>query len=122
MGAEILGRVINIFGSPVDGKGDIKTQESKSLYHASPGFAHIQSKQEIWETGIKVIDMFSPLLKGGKMGLFGGAGVGKTLLLSEILHNVVGDGSNENVSVFAGVGERTREGHELVEELGEREF
>lgn len=120
VGPEILGRVINIFGSPVDGKGEIKTHETKSLYHPSPGFAHIQSKQEIWETGIKVIDMFAPLLKGGKMGLFGGAGVGKTLLLSEILHNVVGDGGSGNVSVFAGVGERTREGHELVEELAER--
>ena len=120
VGGEILGRVIDIFGHPVDGQGEIKVNQTRNLWQAAPGLSHIQPKQEIWETGIKVIDLFAPLLRGGKMGLFGGAGVGKTLLLSEILHNVVGDGDSGNVSVFAGVGERTREGHELVEELRER--
>lgn len=120
VGEGILGRVIDIFGNPVDGKGEINTKDTRSLLHAPPSFASIQSKQEIWETGIKVIDLYSPLIKGGKMGLFGGAGVGKTLLLSEILHNVVGDKLKNNVSVFSGVGERTREGQELVEELEQR--
>ena len=120
VGGEILGRVIDIFGHPVDGQGEIKVNQTRNSWQAAPGLSHIQPKQEIWETGIKVIDLFAPLLRGGKMGLFGGAGVGKTLLLSEILHNVVGDGDSGNVSVFAGVGERTREGHELVEELRER--
>jgi F-type H+-transporting ATPase subunit beta len=120
VGEGILGRVIDIFGSPVDGRGEITTKDTRNLLQTPPSFASIQSKQEIWETGIKVIDLYSPLIKGGKMGLFGGAGVGKTLLLSEILHNVVGDKLKNNVSVFSGVGERTREGQELVEELEQR--
>lgn len=119
-GMEMLGRVINIFGAPIDGLGEIKSSDSRPLYRAAPEYSDVLATEEIWETGIKVIDMFAPLLRGGKMGLFGGAGVGKTMLLSEILHNVVTLKKGENLSVFAGVGERTREGQELFAELGEK--
>jgi F-type H+-transporting ATPase subunit beta len=113
---------MDIFGAPVDGLSDFSGLELRELSLKTPSFVKISAKQQIWETGIKVIDLFAPLLKGGKMGLFGGAGVGKTLLLSEILHNVVTlkHAERGSVSVFAGVGERTREGQELVEELRER--
>lgn len=120
VGHAMLGRVIDIFGNPLDGLGEIKTDTTWSLYHAAPTYAEVLATEEIWETGIKVIDLFSPLVKGGKMGLFGGAGVGKTMLLTEILHNIVTLKQGENLSVFAGVGERTREGQELFAELGEK--
>jgi len=119
-GTAMLGRVIDIFGAPIDGLGEIKTTESRPLYRPAPEYSDVLATEEIWETGIKVIDMFAPLIRGGKMGLFGGAGVGKTMLLSEILHNVVTLKKGENLSVFAGVGERTREGQELFAELGEK--
>lgn len=119
VGVEVLGRVTNIFGEGVDGKGALDAKLKWPIFRAVPGFGEISTKEEIWETGVKVIDLFSPLLKGGKMGLFGGAGVGKTLLLGEILHNVV-KLKEKQVSVFAGVGERVREGHELYEELAKR--
>ncbi len=121
VGEQLLGRVVNVFGQAVDGLGEIKAP-TKALYEPDKGFDEVQAHEEIWETGIKVIDMFSPLLKGGKMGLFGGAGVGKTLLLTEIMHNVSASVGKKNVSVFAGVGERIREGQELVEELRERQI
>lgn len=121
VGNEVLGRVTDVFGDGVDGKGEIKAKQKWPIFRAVPGFGQLSTKEEIWETGIKVIDLFSPLLKGGKMGLFGGAGVGKTLLLGEILHNVV-KLKEKQVSVFAGVGERVREGHELYEELAKRQI
>ncbi len=120
-GTGMLGRVINIFGQPIDGLGEIQSTDTRPLYRAAPEYSEVLATEEIWETGIKVIDMFAPLLRGGKMGLFGGAGVGKTMLLSEILHNVVTLKKGENLSVFAGVGERTREGQELFAELGEKQ-
>ena len=115
VGSEVLGQVTDIFGEGPRTK-------TRSLYGPAPDYERVQTKEEIWETGIKVIDFFSPLLKGGKMGLFGGAGVGKTLLLEEILHNVVNIKTNNHVSVFAGVGERIREAEELYEELKERKI
>jgi F-type H+-transporting ATPase subunit beta len=111
----------------VDGLSEGEFADKISIDKDSTPYSQIITKKEIWETGIKVIDFFSPLIKGGKLGLFGGAGVGKTLLLTEILHNVLmlkEDGKNKEtkkrVSVFAGVGERIREGQELHEELSER--
>jgi F-type H+-transporting ATPase subunit beta len=120
VGEKILSRVVNVFGDPIDNQGPIDSPERIPIYNTAPPLANISSKRDILETGIKVIDLFSPLLKGGKMGLFGGAGVGKTLLLTEILHNVVTlNRSGKAVSVFAGIGERTREGQELFESLAE---
>lgn len=119
VGKNILGRVIDIFGEAVDGLTPIEADVRWPLIRPSPKYEKITTRQEIWETGIKAIDFFSPLVRGGKMGIFGGAGVGKTVLLSEILHNIISvkhDGK-KRVSVFAGVGERIREGQELYEEL-----
>ncbi|MDO8488108.1 MAG: F0F1 ATP synthase subunit beta, partial [bacterium] len=120
VGEGVLGRVTNIFGQMLDGGAPLVTKDSWPIFRDAPSFTDISTAEAIWETGIKAIDLFSPLLKGGKMGLFGGAGVGKTILLSEMLHNVVTLKQQKNVSVFAGVGERTREGHELWLELKER--
>ena len=120
VGQEVLGRVTNLFGDALDGGETIKAKVQWPIWREAPSYADISTHTQIWETGIKAIDMFSPLLKGGKMGLFGGAGVGKTILLTEMLHNVVTLKKDQNLSVFAGVGERTREGHELYLELKER--
>lgn len=121
VGKELLGRVIDVFGSPLDGKKTLEHMKKHSLYSQPPGYTHLSIKQEILETGIKALDLFSPLIKGGKLGLFGGAGVGKTLLLTEIIHNVIILHKTKSVSVFAGIGERTREGHELFETLKEED-
>lgn len=127
VGLEVLGRVIDIFGEPSDGMGKIKKTKTMPIYKDVPPYSDIQTHQEILETGIKAIDLFSPFLKGGKIGLFGGAGVGKTMLLTEIIHNVIIlhnknlPAGRQGVSVFAGVGERIREGHELYETLKEKE-
>jgi F-type H+-transporting ATPase subunit beta len=117
VGTELLGRVVDIFGRPIDASGDIKSQDSVPIHRPGRYVSDIVTKQEILETGIKVLDIFTPLLRGGKMGLFGGAGVGKTILLTEILHNVVGKDKENSVSVFAGVGERAREGLDLHDAL-----
>lgn len=117
VGPEVLGRVINIFGQPQDDKGPIHTQENRGIITKEVSFEHIETPKTVLETGIKVIDFFAPILKGGKVGLFGGAGVGKTILLTEIIHNVVILNKDKNVSVFTGVGERVREGQELYEAL-----
>lgn len=118
VGNQVLGRVLDVFGRPLDGKGDIVFDQYVPL-RGNPGInLEALPKISIMETGIKVIDLFSPLVKGGKMGLFGGAGVGKTLLLTEILHNVVREKSN-SISVFAGVGERAREGQEFYQTLAD---
>lgn len=122
----LLGRVVDVFGRPIDGKGPLSYTKEVEVFGDGIKFSDISSSREIWETGIKVIDFFAPLIKGGKMGLFGGAGVGKTILLTEILHNILNAKPaqidktkkvKEKISVFAGVGERTREGQELYEEL-----
>lgn len=119
VGSNVLGRVINTFGEPLDGQGEVKS-DKKTIYTKNVPYDQLSIHNQILETGIKVIDFFSPILKGGKIGLFGGAGVGKTLLLTEIIHNVVTLHPEKNVSVFAGVGERVREGQELFETLREQ--
>lgn len=117
VGEGVLGRVINVFGDSIDGLGEIKAAEYRSIYQQPASIEAIYSKQEILETGIKVVDLFCPLVKGGKIGLFGGSGVGKTILLTEILHNIINKDKANTLSVFCGVGERSREGQELHEEL-----
>lgn len=117
VGEELLGRVVDIFGKEKDGLGEIKAAGYWPIYKQAPLYKDIPFHQEILETGIKVVDLFCPILKGGKMGLFGGAGVGKSVLLTEIIHNVVTLNKDKNLSVFAGIGERSREGQELFEEL-----
>jgi len=120
VGREVLGRAMNVFGEPQDSK-PLKTKETRSLYapHKLP-LEDVAGSGEILETGIKSIDFFAPLLKGGKMGLIGGAGLGKTILLTELIHNVViSNPKNSAVSVFAAVGERSREAQELLENIAE---
>jgi len=117
VGKPALGRVMNIFGEAIDGGEPIVSEEMRSIYKKSLDFTEVSAKQEVLETGIKIIDFFAPMVKGGKVGLFGGAGVGKTILLTEVLNNIVSVDKEHTVSVFAGVGERTREGQELHGEL-----
>lgn len=119
VGDGVLGRAMDVFGSPIDGKGEIDSFDERPIYHKALEYSNVSTRQEILETGIKAIDFFSPLIKGGKLGFFGGAGVGKTVLLTEIIHNIVMLSKNESVSVFAGIGERIREGQELYESLAE---
>ena len=120
VGVEMLGRATDLFGEAVDGRGKITTKEVREIHRGPLAYEEVSIQESVWETGIKAIDMFSPLVKGGRMGLFGGAGVGKTLLLTEILHNILTIKQEGQVSVFAGVGERLREGQELHEELEKR--
>src|SRR5258708_23523735 len=119
VGKEMLGRVVNTLGEPQDGAGEIKAKEYKPIISQGVSFANISIPREILETGIKTVDFFTPIVKGGKVGLFGGAGVGKTVIISEIIHNLVILKAEKNVSVFTGVGERTREGEELFTTLKE---
>ena len=119
VGNATLGRAIDIFGRVLDGKGELKATEFMPIFNEGIEFDEVVTPDKVLETGIKAIDFFSPILKGGKVGLFGGAGVGKTVLLTEIIHNVVVLHKSESVSVFSGVGERIREGNELYETLGE---
>src|SRR6185369_17315616 len=114
---ELLGRVVDIFGDPLDAKPKVAKGDYRPIHETANSSTDIKTKQELLETGIKVIDVFAPVLKGGKMGLFGGAGVGKTILLTEVLHNIVGNAHNDSVSIFTGVGERSREGLELYKSL-----
>ena len=121
IGSGVLGRALNIFGEPIDGLGPIQKEGKLPIYAQGLDYSEIVKHNEILETGIKAIDFLSPLIRGGKIGLFGGAGVGKTILLTEIIHNVVVLHKGKGVSVFAGVGERIREGHELYETLSEKQ-
>jgi len=114
VGKEFLGRVINILGIPIDGRGPLKIEDKLPIYR-TPSFATIKPGKGIIETGIKAVDFFTPIPQGGKVGLFGGAGVGKTVLLIELMHNIVF--YRKQLLVFAGLGERIREGHELWETL-----
>ena len=115
VGKELLGRIINVVGDEVDGRGEIKTSMNFPIHREAPDFIDQKTDQEIFVTGIKVIDLLEPYLKGGKIGLFGGAGVGKTVLIMELINNIAkGHGG---YSVFAGVGERTREGNDLYNEM-----
>merc|ERR1711906_50081 len=119
VGPETLGRIINVIGEPVDEKGPIfpdkKTEKFAPLHRAAPTFSEQGRTQDILVTGIKVVDLLAPYAKGGKIGLFGGAGVGKTVLIMELINNVAK--AHGGYSVFAGVGERTREGNDLYHEM-----
>lgn len=119
VGTSTLGRAIDVFGNPLDGKGELAKGEERPIINAGVAFDDVVAPHEILQTGIKALDFFSPILKGGKVGLFGGAGVGKTVLLTEIIHNIVILSHNQSVSVFTGVGERIREGQELYQTLEE---
>lgn len=117
VGEQTLGRMFDVLGKPIDGKGDV-TSETRSPIHAkAPLFSEQETKTEIFETGLKVIDLIAPFTKGGKVGLFGGAGVGKTVLIQELIRNIAAE--HGGYSVFAGVGERTREGNDLYREMKE---
>ncbi len=114
---KLLGRVVDTFGEPQDSLGDITDTVSMPIYTPPSPTIRKNSKKLVLETGIKIIDLFCPLTQGGKIGLFGGAGVGKTMLLTELLHNILANQKEDSVSVFAGVGERAREGFELHQNL-----
>ncbi|MDO5036758.1 MAG: F0F1 ATP synthase subunit beta [Tissierellia bacterium] len=115
VGKETLGRMFNVLGDPIDGKEPPKTQEELPIHRQPPSFADQGTTDEIYETGIKVIDLICPYSKGGKVGLFGGAGVGKTVLIQELINNIAKE--HGGTSVFTGVGERTREGNDLYYEM-----
>ncbi|MGQ9805474.1 MAG: F0F1 ATP synthase subunit beta [Chlorobiales bacterium] len=117
VGSEVLGRLLNVVGAPIDGKGDIKGTKQYPIHRTPPPFDKLSTKAEILETGIKVIDLIEPYSKGGKTGLFGGAGVGKTVIIQELINNIAK--FHSGYSVFAGVGERTREGNDLMLEMEE---
>lgn len=115
VGKQTLGRIFNVLGQAVDGSESPKTEKTYTIHRTSPKFTDQSTKTEILETGIKVIDLICPILKGGKVGLFGGAGVGKTVVIQELINNIAK--AHGGVSVFAGVGERTREGNDLYHEM-----
>ena len=118
VGVETLGRVFNLLGDPIDGRGPIGNKETRPIHREPPPFSDLSSKTELFETGIKVIDLLTPLVRGGKAGLFGGAGLGKTVILQELIARIA-KSAGGGASVFAGVGERTREGNDLWLEMQE---
>lgn len=115
VGPETLGRIINVVGEPIDERGAVNAKKANPIHREAPSFAEQATESEILVTGIKVVDLLAPYLKGGKVGLFGGAGVGKTVLIMELINNVAK--AHGGFSVFAGVGERTREGNDLYHEM-----
>ncbi len=115
VGEKVLGRMLNVVGQPIDEAGEVKTKERYPIHRQAPLFEDLSTEEEILETGIKVVDLIEPYLKGGKIGLFGGAGVGKTVLIQELIRNIAIE--HGGYSVFAGVGERTREGNDLFLEM-----
>ena len=117
VGDVVLGRMFNVLGEPIDGLGEVKAEKYMPIHREAPGFAEQKTSSEILETGIKVIDLLCPYAKGGKIGLFGGAGVGKTVLMQELIHNIAIEHGGR--SVVAGVGERTREGNDMYYEMKE---
>jgi len=117
VGRNLLGRVFNVFGETIDNKGPLEEMEWRSIHSAPPSLTRQSTVSEILRTGIKAIDVLAPLERGGKAGLFGGAGVGKTVLITEIIHNMVG--LLQGISIFCGIGERCREGEELYREMNE---
>jgi F-type H+/Na+-transporting ATPase subunit beta len=117
VGDHVLGRMINVIGEPIDGKGDIDRSELFPIHREAPKLTELTTTAEMFETGLKVIDLIQPFQRGGKIGLFGGAGVGKTVLITELIHNIATE--HGGLSVFAGVGERTREGNDLWLEMEE---
>lgn len=117
VGDATLGRIFNVLGKTIDEGPAITVKETRPIHRAAPSFDELTSKTEVFETGIKVIDLLAPYIKGGKTGLFGGAGVGKTVLIQELINNIAKQ--HGGFSVFAGVGERTREGNDLWREMKE---
>jgi F-type H+/Na+-transporting ATPase subunit beta len=117
VGPETLGRVFNVLGEVIDGKGEVKTEQTYAIHRKPPSFDEQATATEVFETGIKVIDLICPFAKGGKIGVFGGAGVGKTVIIQELIRNVAQE--HGGYSVFAGVGERSREGNDLIAEMTE---
>ncbi len=117
VGPKVLGRLINIIGKPIDALGPVEAKAYYPIHRPAPAFSELSTQKEMFETGIKVIDLLEPYTKGGKTGLFGGAGVGKTVLITELIHNIAKE--HGGYSVFAGVGERTREGNDLWREMKE---
>jgi F-type H+-transporting ATPase subunit beta len=117
VGTPTLGRIFNVIGEPVDEQGDVVATETLPIHRDAPAFTELETKPSIFETGIKVVDLLAPYRRGGKIGLFGGAGVGKTVLIMELINNIAK--AHGGVSVFGGVGERTREGNDLYEEMKE---
>jgi F-type H+-transporting ATPase subunit beta len=117
VGKPTLGRIFNVLGEPVDEKGNVDTKDGLPIHRLAPEFVDLDTKLSIFETGIKVVDLLAPYRRGGKIGLFGGAGVGKTVLIMELINNIAK--AHGGVSVFGGVGERTREGNDLYEEMKE---
>ena len=117
VGTPTLGRIFNVIGQPVDERGDVSLNETLPIHRDAPAFTELETKPSIFETGIKVVDLLAPYRRGGKIGLFGGAGVGKTVLIMELINNIAK--AHGGVSVFGGVGERTREGNDLYEEMKE---
>ncbi|NBV77389.1 F0F1 ATP synthase subunit beta [bacterium] len=115
VGQAALGRMFNVVGKPIDGLGDVTKGETLPIHRDAPSFSQQSTKAEVFETGIKAVDLLAPFIKGGKVGLFGGAGVGKTVLITELIHNVASE--HGGYSVFAGVGERVREGNDLYHEM-----
>ncbi|GAA6193830.1 F0F1 ATP synthase subunit beta [Phaeobacter gallaeciensis] len=115
VGTATLGRILNVVGEPIDEKGPVETTETRAIHQDAPAFADQATESEVLVTGIKVVDLLAPYAKGGKIGLFGGAGVGKTVLIMELINNIAK--VHSGVSVFAGVGERTREGNDLYHEM-----
>ena len=117
VGITTLGRIFNVIGEPVDEQGEVSYDETLPIHREAPAFTELETKPSIFETGIKVVDLLAPYRRGGKIGLFGGAGVGKTVLIMELINNIAK--AHGGVSVFGGVGERTREGNDLYEEMKE---
>ena len=114
-GMQIKGRLLNVIGEPIDGMKDFDQDNGAPIHHEPPKFNELETTQEVLTTGIKVIDLLEPYIKGGKVGLFGGAGVGKTVLIMELINNVAK--GHDGFSVIAGVGERTREGNDMLREM-----
>ncbi len=117
VGEEVLGRMLNVTGKPIDNLGEVKAKKYYPIHRNAPTLVEQETKQELLETGIKVIDLMAPFIKGGKIGVFGGAGVGKTVIIQELINNIAKE--HGGYSVFAGVGERTREGNDLYNEMKE---
>lgn len=115
VGAATLGRIFNVLGEPIDNKGAVNTEDSFPIHRPAPKFTDLETKPSVFETGIKVVDLLAPYRRGGKIGLFGGAGVGKTVIIQELINNIAK--AHGGVSVFGGVGERTREGNDLYNEF-----
>ncbi len=117
VGEVTLGRVFDVLGHPIDGKGAVKAKETLPIHRRAPGFEDMETEAQVFETGIKVIDLIAPFKRGGKVGVFGGAGVGKTVIIQELIRNIAAE--HGGYSVFAGVGERSREGNDLIGEMTE---